>query len=602
MDAEELEGFSQTIEVNASVNGKVWRPRVIDDRLVLALAQKLSISDILARILAGRNVISEEADDFLQPTIKNLLPDPSHLLDMDKALDRIFLAIAKEEKIAIFADYDVDGACSASILVKFFAAIGKDVFVYVPDRISEGYGPNIEALKILKKDGSGLVITVDCGTTAFSPLKDAAAIGLDVIVVDHHVAEPVLPEAVAIINPNRLDEASGVKQLCAAGVTFLLVVGLARILRIKNWFGKKESEPDLLKLLDLVALATVADVVPLTGLNRALVRQGLVVLAQRKNIGIAALADIAGLDERPESWHLGFLLGPRINAGGRVGKAGLGVKLLTTEDRDVASSLAIRLDQLNAERQEIEAEVLKAALEEAELQSNLKNPAIILASENWHPGVIGIVAGRVKESYNVPACVIAIENGIGKGSGRSIPGVDLGSSIIAANQAGLLIGGGGHAMAAGFTISEERILDFRDFLLKHISAQVGGEDLTPNLKIDAALTPEGATVGLIESLDKVGPFGNGNPAPRFMFPMVVAKRAKVVGVNHIQCFIGAAEGGGWLKAIAFRAVGTKLGNILLDGTAGALHVAGQLNINAWQGQRRAQLVIEDIAVPSKNSV
>jgi single-stranded-DNA-specific exonuclease len=583
------------LNVERSFGGKRWRPRLTDDRAALAISQQFDLPEALGRILAARGVDVSGVEAFLDPKLRDLLPDPSHLLDMDRAVERIVAAINAGEKIGVFADYDVDGACSGSLLVKFFSAIGRDVTVYVPDRIAEGYGPNTPALMKLKAAGVSLVLTVDCGTTAFKPLADAAAAGLDVVVIDHHVAEPELPQAIAVVNPNRLDETSAVGQLCAAGVTFMVIIAVNRALRDAYWYGEGHDEPNLMAWLDLVALATVADVVPLTGVNRALVRQGLAVMARRGNPGITALADIAKLEEKPEAWHLGFMLGPRVNAGGRVGDAGLGVKLLTSTDPDAAVGIAMRLDQYNAERREIEAVVQDAAMAQAERQASDDSPLILVAGEGWHPGVIGIVAGRIKETYNRPACVVAIDGGLGKGSGRSVPGVELGPAVIAAHQAGLLINGGGHAMAAGFSVAEDKIADFRAFLADHISRQLAGERLAPNIGIDGALTPEGASVDLIEMLDAAGPFGAGNPRPRFVLPAVSPINARIVGTDHVSCFLAAPEGGTRLKAIAFRAAGTPAGEALLNARGGVVHVAGHLNIDTWQGNRKAQFIIEDVA-------
>ena len=517
------------LNVERSLGGNRWRLRLTDERSALAIAQHLGVPDVLGRVLAARGVRVEEAEAFLDPKLRDLLPDPSHLLDMDTAVERIVEAINGGEKIGVFADYDVDGACSASLLVRFFSALGRNLHVYVPDRIAEGYGPNTPALLKLKEQGVSLVITVDCGTTAFAPLSDAADAGLDVLVIDHHVAEPRLPDAVAIVNPNRLDETEPVGQLCAAGMVFMLIIAVNRALRDAFWYDEGHGEPNLINMLDLVALATVADVVPLTGVNRALVRQGLAVMSRRQNLGIAALADVSRLDQMPEAWHLGFMLGPRVNAGGRVGEAGLGVKLLTTTDVDEAAGIATRLDQYNSERREIEAAVLEAAMAQAEQQAEADAPLIVAASEGWHPGVIGIVAGRIKEAFNRPACVVSFGNGLGKGSGRSVRGVDLGPAVIAAHQAGHLINGGGHAMAAGFTVAEERLIDFRRFLTEHIENQLEGTALSPDIGIDGALSPEGATVAFIVSLNEAGPFGASNPRPRFVLPSVAPVNARVVG-------------------------------------------------------------------------
>ena len=583
------------LNVERSLNGKLWRTRLTDERTALAISQKIGVPDALGRVLAARDVSLDDAEAFLDPKLRDLLPDPSHLLDMSASVDRIVAAINAGEKVGVFADYDVDGACSGALLMRFFSALGRDVMVYVPDRIAEGYGPNAPALMKMKEAGVSLVLTVDCGTTAFRPLEEAAGAGLDVIVVDHHVAEPMLPEAIAIVNPNRLDETSPVGQLCAAGVTFLLIIAVNRALRDAFWYGEGHNEPDLMSMLDLVALATVADVVPLTGVNRALVRQGLSVMAHRRNAGIAALADVARLDEKLEAWHLGFVLGPRVNAGGRVGEAGLGVQLLTTNDPDVATGLATRLETYNSERREIEMAVLDAAMAQAEQQASGDTPLIFTASEGWHPGVIGIVAGRIKDTYNRPTCVIAIENGLGKGSGRSVPGVELGPAVIAAHQAGHLVNGGGHAMAAGFTLAEDRIADFREFLSDHISRQTSGSVMRPEIGIDGAVSPEGATVEFIEALEAAGPYGSGNPRPRFVLPAVTPINAGIVGTDHVRCFLTAIEGGQRIKAIAFRAAGTAEGDALLNSRGAALHVAGHLNIDTWQGNRQAQFVIEDAA-------
>lgn len=581
--------------VERSLGGRRWRPRLEDERGAFAISQQLGLPDILGRVLAARGIGVTAAEAFLVPKLRDLLPDPSHLIDMDRAVDRIVAAITGGEKIGIFGDYDVDGASSSSILAKFFAALGREVIVYIPDRIREGYGPNAPALLKLKEEGVSLVITVDCGTTAFGPLDAAAEAGLDVIVVDHHVAEPRLPRAVAVVNPNRLDETSPVGQLCAAGVTFLLVVAVNRALRNAFWYGEGHAEPNLMSWLDIVALATVADVVPLTGVNRALVRQGLAVMAQRGNPGLAALCDIARLDEKPEAWHLGFMLGPRVNAGGRVGEAGLGVRLLTATDRDEASGIAVRLDRYNEERREIEAAVLDAAMAQAERQATDDMPLILAAGAGWHPGVIGIVAGRIKEAFNRPACVVSLEGGVGKGSGRSVRGVALGPAVIAAHQAGLLVNGGGHAMAAGFTVEEGHLPAFRDFLAEHIAGQLGDTPLSPDIGIDGALSPEGATVELIELLENAGPYGAGNPRPRFVLPGVTPIRADIVGSDHVRCFLAMPEGGTRLKSIAFRCAGSPVGEALLNARGGALHVAGHLAVDTWQGRRNPQFVIEDAA-------
>jgi single-stranded-DNA-specific exonuclease len=583
--------------VERSLGGKRWRARLADDRAGLALAQTTGLPEIVARALAARGIDANSLDAFLEPTLRDALPDPSTLRDMDKAVARLVQAINGGERIGIFGDYDVDGATSTALLTRFFAAIGRSVTVYIPDRIKEGYGPNTAALLRLRNEEKiDVVITVDCGITAHGPLADAAVAGLAVIVVDHHVAEPRLPQAAAVVNPNRLDDDSDCGQLAAVGVTFLLVVALNRALRDAFWYGEGHAAPDLMAWLDLVALGTVCDVVPLTGVNRALVAQGLKIMARRNNPGIAALADVARIDSRPDAYHAGFVFGPRVNAGGRVGEAGLGARLLATGDASEAAAIAARLDDYNKERQAIEAAVLEAALAEGEAQADADVPVIIAAAEGWHPGVIGIVAGRLRERFNRPACVVAIDGALAKGSGRSIPGVALGPAVIAAQQAGLLVNGGGHAMAAGFTVETGKLDKFRAFLNDHVTDQLGGAAPVAELGIDGALTPDGATVELIELLDKIGPFGAGNARPRFAFAGVRVVKSDIVGADHVRCFVTTMGGGKRLKSIAFRAAGTALGRALADPAGAPLNIAGHLQIDRWQGAENAQLIIEDAAI------
>ena len=592
---------SDYLDVARSVTGKRWHPRTTDDRQALAIAEADGLPEIVARVLAGRGIGIDRVDNFLNPTLRATLPNPSSLRDMDRACERIVRAINDGERIGVFADYDVDGATSAALLARFFAAIGHELAVYVPNRMSEGYGPNIGGMRALQADGASVVITVDCGTTAHEPLAEAAALGLDVVVLDHHVAEAALPEAVAVVNPNRLDEDNDCGQLAAVGVAFLFAVAVNRALRDACWYGEGHAEPNLMAWLDLVALGTICDVVPLTGVNRALVSQGLKVMARRNNPGIAALADVAGLDERPGAYHAGFVLGPRVNAGGRVGESGLGARLLSIDDPTEIGDIAARLDRYNKERREIEAEVLDRATELAEAQDAgadaTKEPVILVAERGWHPGVIGIVASRLRERFNRPACVLAIEGEAAKGSGRSIPGAALGSAVIAARQAGILTAGGGHAMAAGFTVATDRIGELKSFLDDHMARQLDYRIPPPGLAIDAALTPKGATANIVDALEAVGPHGSGNPRPRFALPRVKIARADVVGSDHVRCFLVGAEGGPRLKGVAFRSVGTPLGEALLTTGGAPLHVAGHLKADRWQGSDAVELVIEDAARP-----
>ncbi len=583
--------------VERSVTGKAWRARGTDDRAALALAQRLEVPEIVGRCLAARGVGIDDAPRFLNPTLRECLPDPSSLRDMDDAVARLVAAITAGETVAVFGDYDVDGATATAILARFFAALGRPLPVYIPDRMTEGYGPNPAAMRKLAAAGTTVVVTVDCGTAAHEALAAAEEAGLDVIVIDHHVAEAHLPPALAIVNPNRLDEDGALGGLCAAGVTFLLVVALNRALRDAYWYGEGHPEPDLMALLDLVALGTVCDVVPLTGVNRALVAQGLKIMARRTNPGIAALCDAAGLAARPDAYHAGFVLGPRVNAGGRVGEAGLGARLLATDDPAEAAALALRLDQHNAERQRIEAEVLDAALAAAEDQVAGGAQVILVAGEGWHPGVIGIVAGRLRERFDRPALVVATDGGTGRGSGRSVPGVALGPAVIAARQAGILAAGGGHAMAAGFTIAADRLDAFRRFLEERMVGEAGGALPVPALSLDGALTCGAATRELVEVLERVGPFGAGNPRPRFAFAALRVAYAEPVGTDHVRVRLADAAGGLPLNAIAFRAAATELGRALTGARGGALHVAGTLRLDDWQGRESLQLAIEDAARP-----
>jgi len=659
--------------IERSLGGRRWQTRTgstpeADERLGMALAQRLDLPEIVGRLLANRGVTPETAGDFLEPSLKAALPDPSHLRDMDAAVERIVTALENREPTAVFGDYDVDGATSAALLHRYFAELGRPLRLYVPDRIAEGYGPNADALLRLHGEGIRLVLTVDCGISAHEPLAAAQSAGLDVVVLDHHVAEPALPPAVAVVNPNRLDEDSPHTALAAVGVTFLLLVALNRALRERGRF-EGQPEPDLIGLLDLVALGTVCDVVPLRGLNRVLVAQGLKVMARRRNLGLRALADVArmasapgayhagfllgprvnaggriglldlvalgtvcdvvplrGLNRvlvaqglkvmarrrnlglraladvarmasAPGAYHAGFLLGPRVNAGGRIGRADLGARLLTTDDPAEARRLAEELDRFNTERRDIEKAVLAAALGDAEAQAAEGQPLVLVAGEGWHPGVIGIVASRIVERVNRPACVVALDGAAGKGSCRSIAGVDLGAAVIAARQAGLLVNGGGHRMAAGLTVEAGKVEALHGFLCERVERAVATAGAVRTLGIDAVLTPSAATRALQEQIDRVGPFGAGNPEPRFALSGARIAKADVVGDNHVRCFLADAQGGR-LKAIAFRSLGEPLGDALLKAGGGALTLAGKLRADDWKGREDVQFLIDDGAAAS----
>jgi single-stranded-DNA-specific exonuclease len=511
---------------------------------------------------------------------------------MDRAASRLVDAVRSGETIGILGDYDVDGATSSALLLRFFTAVGARAVVYVPDRIKEGYGPSLGGVESFLSAGAKVMITVDCGITAFDVLDAAASAGLDVIVVDHHVAEPRLPRACAVVNPNRLDETSPHRHMAAVGLAFLLAIATSRALRAAGWYGADRPEPDLLTWLDLVALGTICDVVPLVGVNRALVAQGLKILGRRGNPGLAALGDVAGVKVPPGAYHAGFILGPRVNAGGRVGEADLGSRLLSTNDPAEAQRLARRLDELNLLRRQVEARSLDDAI--AQVEAAPGHAVAFAAGEGWHPGVIGIIASRLVERFNRPACVVALDGQAGKGSGRSVPGVNLGAAVIAARQAGILSAGGGHPMAAGFTVPRGSLARFQEFLDERIGASIDDQGLVPTLYLDGALSLGAATLDLAATLARLEPFGAGNAEPSFALDSVRIGKADVVGENHVRCFLGDATGGR-LKAIAFRAAGTPLGRALLDRAGSTLHLAGRLRLERWQEREDVQFMISDAA-------
>ncbi|MBM3643903.1 MAG: single-stranded-DNA-specific exonuclease RecJ [Alphaproteobacteria bacterium] len=584
--------------VEQSLTGRRWAARLEDERTALAIAQRHGVPDALARLLAARNVGLDEVPDFLDPTLRRFLPDPSHLKDMDAAIARVVRAIREGERIAIFGDYDVDGATSGALLLRFLRGVGGDVGYYIPDRRKEGYGPNAAALLKLRTAGAAVAITVDCGITAFAPLAEAADAGLDVVVIDHHQAELALPRAIAVVDPNRLDDASPHKQLAAVGVAFLLAVGVNRALRDGGWYSSSRPEPDLRGLLDLVALGTVCDVVPLTGVNRALVRQGLTIAQRRSNPGMAALADIARIKEPLGAYHLGFMLGPRVNAGGRVGQADLGIRLLSSDDPAEISALALRLDEFNSERRAIEREVLDEATARIDGlygpdRAGLP-PVLVVESERWHIGVVGIVASRLVERFGRPAFVIGSDGALGKGSGRSVRGVDLGAAVIAARQAGLLINGGGHEMAAGLTVERDKVGAVSQFLAERIGSQLGAAPSVRELGIDASLTPAGVNRDLVDGIERAGPFGAGNALPRFALAGVRVSYAQIVGDGHVRCTFEGA-GRGRVEGIAFRAMASALGPALQDSARPILHVAGALRLDRYNGRETVKLYVDDAA-------
>lgn len=599
VDLAEEAGPRAVLDVTRSAAGRIWVDRldVAGAGLATAMAQRHGVPEIVARVMAGRGVGLEAAPGFLDPTLKDLLPDPATLTDMGAAVERLADAVERDERIALFADYDVDGATSAALMRRWFGAIGIDPLVHVPDRLIEGYGPNGEAIRGLAAAGARLLVTLDCGSTSFEALDEARRVGLDTVVIDHHQCGVRLPTARAVVNPNRQDDLSGLGHLAACGVAFVTLVGLARELRRRGFF-RARSEPDLLGLVDLVALGTVADVVPLVGLNRAFVVKGLQVARRRRNPGLAALARVARLSGPMSPYHLGFLIGPRINAGGRIGDAGLGARLLASDDPAEAERIAADLDRLNRERQVMEA----AMVEEAEAQIFARHgsdpgPLVVASSPDWHPGVVGLIASRLKEKWNRPALAVAFDRGsLGSGSARSIPGVDLGAAVRAAVEAGLLAKGGGHAMAAGLTVEADRLDAVRDFVASRISATVEGAQGRRELKIDGVLTAAAATVELVETLEKAGPYGSGQPEPLFAFPAHRIGFADEVGTGHVRLSLSSGDGTA-LKGIAFRAAAEPVGKAILAGRGRSLHVVGALGLDHWQGDARVQLRVVDVCDP-----
>jgi single-stranded-DNA-specific exonuclease len=585
--------------VEKSACGRAWRDRLNErgSARALAIAQRSNVPELLARILAGRGVEADAVESYLDPTVKALMPDPDVLTAMPQGAARIADAIENGENVAIFGDYDVDGATSSALLARFLRHCGLSPMIHIPDRLFEGYGPNTEAIRALAEKGATLLVTVDCGTTSFEPLEEARKLGLDVVVIDHHQCDVRLPDVLALVNPNRPDDLSNLNHLAAVGLVFVTLVAVNRELRRRNFWNGARNEPDLLSSLDLVALGTVADVVPLIGLNRAFVSKGLIAMRRRDNVGLTALMDAARLDGPPEPFHLGFLLGPRINAGGRIGRADLGANLLLESDSTEAARIATELDRLNRERQALEQTMLVQAEAEALAALGLeeKGAVVVTAAEGWHPGVVGLIAARLKERFGRPAFAIALEpGGAGTGSGRSIAGVDLGKAVRQAVADGLLLKGGGHAMAAGVTVAKGALAPFRAFLENALKDNVEVARRADSLLIDGAVTAAGANNDLAALVARAGPYGAGNPEPVFAIPGHALAFADEVGVGHIRARLRAPDGA-MLNAIAFRAMGKPLGQMLLQNRGQAVHVAGTLSVDRWQGAERVQLRLIDAA-------
>ncbi len=585
-----------------SVSGKNWILKKFNQTEISYLKENFYLDEIVAKLLSIRNIKKEDINNFLNPSIKNFLPNPNVLLDMEKSSLRTIKAIDNKEKIGIFGDYDVDGATSTALLGKYFDQLDTSYEIYIPDRKTEGYGPSIMGFKKLIEKNVKLIFTVDCGTLSFEAIEFAKKENIDVIVLDHHQSEIKLPKAYSIVNPNRLDDRSNLKYLCAAGVIFMFLISINKLLREINWFKNNlKKEPVLLNFLDLVSLGTVCDVVPLVGLNRAIVKQGLKILRSKKNLGLKTLLDICKIEANPSIYHLGYVLGPRINAGGRVGKCSHGANLLLNSNPKDTFKLAVELDQFNKERQTLEKDLLNKILVES--KNNLKDPVLVLEGENWHEGVIGIVAARLKDKFNKPTIIISISGNVGKASARSINGFDIGSTIIAATQEKILLKGGGHKMAGGFSIEKNNIEKFKEFIFnkfRGINIDLSSEK---PLWIDSKIAPSAVNLEFFDKINILSPFGSGNPEPKFFMENLKPVNSKIIAEKHIKSVLIGPEGSS-IKTIAFNAVDNELGAYLLKKKNNVFNIAGKLSLNEWRGQKNVEFIIDDISVNKnhKNTV
>ena len=585
-----------------SISGKNWLLKKYNQEDLSFLKENFSLDDITSKLLSIRKIKKDEVNAFLNPSIKNFLPNPNNLIDMEKSTKRVVAGISKKEKIGIFGDYDVDGATSTALLGNYFSQLNQEFEIYIPDRKTEGYGPSIKSFQELINKKVKIIFTVDCGTLSFEAINFAKKNKVDVIVLDHHQSEVKLPNAFSIVNPNRLDDKSNLQHLCAAGVTFMFLVSLNRELRKKNWFDQNNiKEPNLINYLDLVSLGTVCDVVPLIGLNRAIVKQGLKVFKSKKNLGLKTLLDICRIESNPSIYHLGYLIGPRINAGGRVGKCSHGANLLLNKDPKISFKLASELDQYNKERQMLEKDLLYKILNETEVFT--KDPVLILSGKNWHEGVIGIVAARLKDKFNKPVILISLDGNIGKASARSIVGFDIGAIIISAAQEKILLKGGGHKMAGGFSIQVENINKLKDFVFKKFKGI--NEDIKSEkpLLLDSIIAPSAVNLEFYNKVSLLSPFGSGNPEPRFAIEEVKTINGKIVGEKHIKSVL-IGKDGSTIKSIAFNATENDLGGYLLKKNNKSFNIAGKLSLNEWKGQSNVEFIIDDISVNKtfKNTV
>ena len=585
-----------------SLSGKNWILKKYNQEDLRFIKENFSLDEITSKLLSIRNIKKEDIKSFLNPSIKNFLPNPNNLLDMDKSTLRTVKAITNKEKIGIFGDYDVDGATSTALLGNYFSKLNIDYQIYIPDRKREGYGPSISSFKELIDNNVKIIFTVDCGTLSYDAINYANKNNVDVIVLDHHQSEIKLPSAFSIVNPNRLDDKSNLQYLCAAGVSFMFLVSLNRTLRLNNWFKDNNlEEPDLINYLDLVSLGTVCDVVPLVGLNRAIVKQGLKVIKLKKNLGLKTLLDICKIDSNPSIYHLGFMLGPRINAGGRVGKCSHGANLLLNKDPKNSFKLATELDQYNKERQMLEKDLLDKILNK--IKNNLNEPVLIISGKNWHEGVIGIVAARLKDKYNKPVIIITIDGDIGKASARSIVGFDIGSVIISATQENILLKGGGHKMAGGFSIKSSQIEKFKNFVIRKFKSINENLSFEKPLLLDSVIAPSAVNLDFYKKVELLSPFGSGNPEPKFVIENLKTINGKIVGENHIKSTL-IGKDGSTVKSIAFNALENDLGAYLLKKNNKSFNIAGKLSLNEWRGQSNVEFIIDDISVNKtfKNTV
>ncbi len=577
-----------------SVSGKHWISKKFNNLDIENFKKNFYLDEITAKLLAIRKIHKRDVKTFLDPSIKNILPNPFDLKDMKNAAHRVFQAIKKKDKIGIFGDYDVDGATSTAILGQYLKILNHPFEIYIPDRKSEGYGPTISSFEKLIEKNIKMIFTVDCGTMSFNPIKFAKEKKIDVIVLDHHQSETNLPDAHSIINPNRYDDQSNLNYLCASGVTFMFLVALNKLLREENWFKNNSiAEPNLINFLDLVSLGTVCDVVPLIGLNRAFVRQGLRVLKNKKNLGLKTLIEICKIENTPTPYHLGFIIGPRINAGGRVGKCSHGANLLLNSNPKESFKIASELENFNKERKILESELLNKILNSN--YENSKDPVIVLYGENWHEGVIGIIASRIKEKFNKPSIIISVNKNIGKGSARSIVGFDIGTMIISAVEKKILLKGGGHKMAGGFSIEMDKIDLFKEFIFKKFNSVNIDLNTHQDYYFDAEISPSALNLNFFDKINLLAPFGSGNSEPRFVINDLKVLNSKIVGEKHIKSILLGSDSSA-IKTISFNSVESNLGSYLLGKIKKTLNIAGKLSLNEWKGQKNVEFIIDDISV------